>query len=67
LETEVPQTLVGRPVRDLTLPGEIHVVAICRDGKTFLPTPGATFQEGDRLHLATLTTSTSRLRELLGY
>ena len=67
VEIEVPQTLIGRPARDLTLPGEVHVVAITRDGKTFLPTPGATLQEGDVLHLATLTTSASRLRGLLGY
>jgi trk system potassium uptake protein TrkA len=67
LEMQVPQTLIGKLVRDLTLPGEIHVVAISRDGKTFLPTSGATLQEGDLLHLATLTTSASRLRGLLGY
>ena len=67
VEIQVPQTLVGRLARDLTLPGEIHVVAITRDGKTFLPTPGATLQKGDMLHLATLTTSASRLRGLLGY
>jgi len=67
VEIQVPQTLVGRPARDLTLPGEVHVVAITRDGKTFLPTPGATLQKGDMLHLATLTTSASRLRGLLGY
>ena len=67
VEIQVPQTLVGRLARDLTLPGEIHIVAITRDGKTFLPTPGATLQKGDMLHLATLTTSASRLRGLLGY
>ena len=67
LEMQVPQILIGKLVRDLTLPGEIHVVAISRDGKTFLPTSGATLQEGDLLHLATLTTSTNRLRGLLGY
>jgi len=67
VEIQAPQTLVGRPARDLTLPGEVHVVAITRDGKTFLPTPGATLQERDVLHLATLTTSASRLRGLLGY
>jgi trk system potassium uptake protein TrkA len=67
LEMQVPQILIGKLVRDLTLPGEIHVVAISRDGKTFLPTTGATLQEGDLLHLATLTTSASRLRGLLGY
>ena len=67
VEIQAPQTLVGRPARDLTLTGEVHVVAITRDGKTFLPTPGATLQEGDVLYLATLTTSVSRLRGPLGY
>ena len=67
VEIQVPQTLVGRSARDLTMPGEVHVVAITREGKTFLPTPGAMLQEGDVLHLATLTTSASRLRGLLGY
>jgi trk system potassium uptake protein len=64
---EVPPLLVGRTVRDLTVAGEIHIVSITRDNKTFLPTLGTIFREGDSLHLAVLTTSTSRLKELLGY
>jgi trk system potassium uptake protein TrkA len=67
LEIDVPPMLIGKSLRDLTLPGEVHVVAISRSGKTFLPTPGAIFQEGDLLHLAALGASTERLRELLGY
>jgi len=64
---EVPPLLVGRTVRDLTVIGEIHVVSITRGNKTFLPTLGTIFREEDVLHLAVLTTSTNRLRELLGY
>jgi trk system potassium uptake protein TrkA len=64
---EVPQLLVGRTVRDLTVAGEIHIVSITRDNKTFLPILGTTFREKDLLHLAVLTTSTNRLKELLGY
>lgn len=67
VETEVPPLLVGKAVRDLTVAGEIHVVSITRENKTFLPTLGTIFREGDLLHLAVLTTSTNRLRELLGY
>ena len=64
---EVPLLLVGKTVRDLTVAGEIHIVSITRDNKTFLPTLGTIFREKDLLHLAVLTTSTNRLKELLGY
>jgi trk system potassium uptake protein TrkA len=67
VEAELPQLLVGKTVRDLILTGEIHVVAITRANKTFLPTLGTTFRERDLLHLAVLTTSASRLKELLGF
>jgi len=67
VETEVPQLLVGRTVRDLTVAGEIHIVSITRDNKTFLPTLGTIFREEDLLHLAVLATSTNRLKKLLGY
>ena len=66
VEAEAPQLLIGKIVRDLTVAGEIHVVSISRGNKTFLPTLGTIFQAGDLLHLAVLTTSASRLRDLLG-
>jgi len=66
LETEIPQLLIGKIVRDLTVPGEIHVVSITRANKTFLPTTGTIFQEGDLLHLAVLATSTNLLKDILG-
>jgi len=65
VEAEVPMLLVGRTVKELTVPGEIHVVAISRAGKTFLPTLGTVFHEGDLLHLVVLATSTDRLKALL--
>lgn len=66
VETEISHLLYGRIVRDLTVTGEIHVVAITRSNKTFLPNLGTVLKEGDRLHLAVLNTSTNRLAELLG-
>jgi trk system potassium uptake protein TrkA len=65
VEAEVPHLLVGKTVRDFTVAGEIHIVSITRANKTFLPMQGTIFQDGDVLHLAVLTTSLSRLRELL--
>ena len=66
VETEVPPLLVGKTVRDLTVIGEIHVVSITRSNKTFLPTQGTLFREGDLLHLAVLMASIDRLKELVG-
>ncbi len=64
VEVEVPALLVGRRVTDVTLSGETQVVAISRGGKTFLPTLGTVFQEGDLLHLAVLAASADRLQAL---
>src|SRR5512138_3897707 len=40
VELAVPHVLVGRPVSDVTISGEVQVVAISRGGTTFLPTLG---------------------------
>jgi len=63
---EAPPLLAGRTVRDLTMPGELVVIAITRGGNTFLPTLGAVVQAGDELHLTVLATSKERARTLLG-
>ncbi len=63
--THVPHLLVGRPVRELTVQGEISVVAIARGGRSFLPTLGTVFRENDELHLAVLATSSGLLERLL--
>lgn len=65
LELEVPALLVGRTVNDLTVPGEAHVIAITRQGRTFLPTLGTVFQAGDLVHLAA-SGANHRLAVLLG-
>jgi trk system potassium uptake protein TrkA len=64
--TEIPPLLVGQTVSELTVRGEIHVVAIRRAGKPFLPTLGTEFCWGDMVYLVVLATSTDRLRTLLG-
>ena len=66
VEVELPQLLVGRTVHELTLLGEIHVVAITRRGKAMLPTVGTEFLQGDLVHLALLTSSSARLKLMLG-
>lgn len=66
VEAEIPHLLAGRAVNELTIPGQIQVVAISRGNRTFMPTLGTLFQEGDLVHLAVLAASIDRLKVLLG-
>lgn len=66
VEVEAPALLVGRTVQAITVPASIHIVAISRGGKTFLPTLGTVFQGGDILHIAVASSAMERLRQLLG-
>jgi trk system potassium uptake protein TrkA len=65
IETEVPALMVGRTVDDLEVPSDLKVVAIRRQGKTFLAMRGTAFEAGDRIYVAILAASASRLHTLL--
>lgn len=65
VEALVPPTLAGRHVSDLSIPGEVLVVTLERDGKTLLPLAGTVLKAGDRLRLAVFTPSADRLGALL--
>jgi trk system potassium uptake protein TrkA len=65
VEVDVPRLLVGRTVADLSIPGEVQVVALSRADRTFLPTAGTILEAGDRAHLVVVASSVERLRRLL--
>lgn len=64
---EIPQTHIGQSVSDLTVPGEIQIISLTRNGKTFVPVLGTVFQKGDLIHIAVEENSVSRLKSLLKY
>ncbi|MFN8373574.1 MAG: TrkA family potassium uptake protein [Anaerolineae bacterium] len=66
MEVEIPPTMVAHQVNELTIPGEVSVMAITRRGKAFLPTLGTLLETGDVLYLAGMTMAKDRLRGLLG-
>lgn len=66
VEGEIPPPLAGKKVADLTIPGEIKVVAIVRFGKAFIPTAGTVFQEKDGVQVAVANASIPRLKKMLG-
>jgi trk system potassium uptake protein TrkA len=63
---ELPQSLVGRRVRDLVVPKEISVVAIVREGEALMPETGTEFCYGDFLYLAVHAKAMDRLEAMLG-
>lgn len=66
LNIELPPQLVGRMVKDLSVPTEIVVIAITRQGAAFIPTMGSQFKEGDILQVALQSSSLERFKTLLG-
>lgn len=63
---EVPSRLVGRLVKDLSVPGEIIVTSIIRLGRAFVPLSGAELRDGDILYITLQASAMDRFRDLLG-
>jgi len=66
INVEAPAMLVGHSVGDLAAPGEFQVIAITRNGKTFLAARAMVFAYGDLIHLAVNSASMHRLKASLG-
>ena len=66
ISIEAPQQLAGHSVAQLTVPGEVTVIAITRDDKALMPISGTEFREGDLIHLAVVASAMTRLEEMLG-
>lgn len=63
---EAPSQLIGRIVHQMNIPGEVLVIAITRKNHALLPISGTEIQDGDLIHLAVVSSSFSRLEEILG-
>jgi trk system potassium uptake protein TrkA len=66
ISIETPTHLVGRQVKNITVPDEINVVAITRQDRALIPTLGTEFRSGDVIHLAVLASAMGRVEALLG-
>jgi len=62
---EVPSLLVGHTVNDITVIGEINVISISRNNKTFIPTFGTIFEAEDNLYIAVAFSSADKLKSML--
>jgi trk system potassium uptake protein len=66
MEVEMPASLIGKSVSEVSVPGEISVAAIVRDGQAVLPTEGWAFQKDDVLFVNVLRESAEKFERLLG-
>jgi trk system potassium uptake protein TrkA len=66
VQVELPATLAGKTVGDLTVPGEIAVASIVRAGRAILPIEGSSFEMHDTLFINVLRESADKLERLLG-
>lgn len=66
MRIDTPALLISRTVNELTITGEMQVVAISRGNKTFLPTLGTVFKQNDIIYVSVLASSVKRLEALLG-
>lgn len=62
---EVPPMLVGHTVNEILVLGEIHVVSINRNGKTFMPTSGTIFEAEDVLYISVIVSAADKLKSML--
>jgi trk system potassium uptake protein len=63
---ETPPQLVNRFVKDLSVPGEVTIVSITRQGQAFIPMLGTEFHANDVIHLAILASAMDRFKAMLG-
>lgn len=64
-EVEIFPQLSGKQVRELSIPGEIEVIAITRNGRSFVPTSGAILEEKDSIAFSVISTAVPTLKKLL--
>jgi trk system potassium uptake protein len=65
ISLQMPAHLAGRMVKHLSIPGEIQVIAITREGRAFIPMSGTEFKPEDVIHLTILASSLDRFKGLL--
>ena len=61
-----PGHLIGKPITELNVPGEIQVGAIIRMGKAMIPVSGTRFEERDQLHVLVHQTAVEKFQKMMG-
>jgi trk system potassium uptake protein len=63
----VPEHLVGKPVTDLRIPGEIRVALIVRMGRGLIPVSGTCFEVDDQVHVVVHQSAVEKFEKMMGW
>jgi trk/ktr system potassium uptake protein len=63
----VPAHLVGKPVTDLRVPGEIRVALIVRKGRGMIPVSGTLIEEEDQVHVVVHQSAVEKFQKMMGW
>jgi trk system potassium uptake protein TrkA len=63
----VPEHLVGKPAKDLAIPGEVRVALIVRMGRGLLPVSGTTFEKDDQVHVLVHESAVDKFQKMMGW
>lgn len=66
VRADVPALLEGHAVREITVPGEIQVVALSHDNETFVPMLGTVLGHGDIVYAAVMGQASEKFAQMLG-
>lgn len=66
VDIDVTPLIENKLVSTLNIPGEVNVVAITRNGKTFLPNPATVFQADDLVHVFVSAGAKDKFSKTLG-
>ena len=66
IRVQVPTHLEGRTVQDVTIPGDIAVAVIEREGRAILPTLGVRFERDDVVRFVVAREAYGRFESFLG-
>lgn len=67
LEFEIPASLVGRSVKDLSIEGQAIVTCVVRLGTAMVPTDVMVFNDGDLVYACVSTGFLGKYKEMAGY
>ena len=67
LEVQIPSSLAGRTIEDLSIPGESLVGVLVRRGKASIPRIDTRLEAGDILRIAATATAIPGLQKLLAH
>jgi trk system potassium uptake protein TrkA len=65
VDVDLPTRLVGHGPSDLSVPGQVKVVAVTRNGRSYLADRVDRLEVGDVVHLAVAETAVDRVQDML--